>query len=69
MHDVSNSPSTEVERLRKALSEIIDPDNIAAWMAQPNDAFDGSTPLQVVERGESDRLWQMIYAVRTGHPL
>lgn len=60
---------TEVDRLRRAMSEIIDPDEIAAWMEEPNDAFDGSTPLQVVERGEIDRLWQMIYAVRTGHPL
>lgn len=60
---------TEVDRLRKAMSEIIDPEDIAAWMEEPNDAFDGSTPLQVVERGEIDRLWQMIYVVRTGHPL
>jgi transcriptional regulator with XRE-family HTH domain len=59
---------TEVERLYRALSEIIDADGIAAWMQEPNDGFDGSTPLQVVERGEIDRIWQMIYAVRTGHP-
>ena len=60
---------TELERLRKALDEIMDAGDIAAWMEEPNDAFDGSTPLQVVERGEVDRLWQMIFAIRTGHPM
>jgi hypothetical protein len=27
----------------------------------------GSTPLQVIERGESDRLWRMIWALRIGN--
>ena len=40
-----------------------------AWTEEPNDGFDGSTPLQVVERGEVDRVWQMIFAIRTGHPM
>lgn len=25
-------------------------------MLEPNEAFDGSTPLQVIERGETDRM-------------
>jgi hypothetical protein len=33
----------------------------------PNLAFEGSTPLQVVERGESDRLWRMIWELRMGN--
>jgi hypothetical protein len=37
-------------------------------MQEPNPAFDGSTPLQVIERGESDRLWKMIYALESGDP-
>ena len=59
---------TEVARLRTALDEIMEADDIAGWMEEPNEAFGGSTPLQLVERGEIDRLWQMIFAVRTGHP-
>jgi hypothetical protein len=51
------------------LSEIMEPDSIGAWLKEPNDAFDGSTPLQVIERGESDRLWRMIYQIQTGEPL
>ena len=60
---------TEIDRLRQALAALMDADEIAPWMDEANDALGGSTPLQVVERGEIDRLWQMIYAVRTGHPL
>jgi len=59
---------TEVDRLRKALDEIMDAEDIAGWMEEPNDAFGGSTPLQLVERGEIDRLWQMIFAIRSGQP-
>jgi uncharacterized protein (DUF2384 family) len=60
---------TEADRLRRALCEIMDAADLPEWMERPNPAFEGSTPLQVVERGEIDRLWQMVYAVRTGQPL
>jgi len=59
----------EVRRLQVALAEIMDPGDIGAWMEEPNGAFGGATPLQVIERGEVDLLWQMIYAVRGGHPV
>lgn len=60
---------TEVERLHKALAELMGESDLAGWMEEPNEAFDNATPLQVIERGEIDRLWQMIYAVRSGHPI
>jgi transcriptional regulator with XRE-family HTH domain len=59
---------TEVDRLRQALCELMTPADLARWFDAPNPGFDGSTPLQLVERGEIDRLWQMIHAVRTGEP-
>jgi transcriptional regulator with XRE-family HTH domain len=59
---------TEVDRLRQALCELMTPADLAKWFDAPNPGFDGSTPLQLVERGEIDRLWQMIHAVRTGEP-
>lgn len=31
------------------------------------DAFEGSTPLQVIERGDSDRLWRMVWELREGN--
>jgi DNA-binding transcriptional regulator YiaG len=62
----------EVERLRRslvtALGELVQPDVIPEWLRTPNPAFGGSTPLQVMERGETDRIWNMIYELGSGMP-
>jgi DNA-binding transcriptional regulator YiaG len=58
----------EVTRLFDALADIIKAKAIGSWLQQPNQAFDGSTPLQVIERGETDRLWRMIWYLREGNP-
>ena len=57
----------EVTRLFDALADIIDKKVIGQWLQRPNQQFDGSTPLQVMERGETDRLWRMIWQLREGH--
>ena len=58
---------SEVARLFDALSEMVDAKAIGEWLKQPNPAFDGSTPLQVIERGETDRIWRMIWELQTGN--
>ena len=57
------------ERLQTELSELMDSSDLTEWMEEPNEAFDGASPLQLIKRGEIDRLWQMVYAVRSGHPM
>jgi len=57
----------EVTRLFDALADIIDKKVIGQWLQRPNWQFDGLTPLQVIERGESDRLWRMIWQLHEGH--
>jgi len=57
----------EVARLFDALAGLIKAKTIGDWLQRPNKQFDGSTPLQVIERGETDRLWQMIWQLREGH--
>lgn len=60
---------TELVRLFDALADLMeDPKQVAEWLQEPNPAFDGSTPLQVIERGETDRLWKMIYVLESGEP-
>lgn len=54
----------EVTRLFDALADIIKGSVIGEWLQRPNKQFDGSTPLQVIERGETDRLWRMIWQLR-----
>lgn len=59
--------SNEVTRLRDALADIIKDETLGEWLQRPNKQFDGSTPLQVIERGETARLWQMIWQLRDGN--
>jgi len=58
----------ELSRLRQALGRVIDLDNPGEWFDTPNPAFDGLKPLEVVERGQIDRLWQMIFLLESGTP-
>lgn len=51
----------EIRRLLDALAEVVKVDAIAAWLKTRNPAFDNMTPIQVIEVGEIDRLWQMVY--------
>ena len=59
---------TEIKRLFAALEELVSPEAIGPWLKEPNPAFDGSTPLQVIERGETDRIWRMVYELEAGEP-
>jgi len=58
---------TELTRLFDALSDVVEAKAIGEWLKRPNPAFDGSTPLQVIERGETDRIWRMIWELQTGN--
>lgn len=60
--------SIERQRLIDALSEIVQEDSLETWMHQPNDAFDGLKPTEAIDRGQSDRLWEMIFNLRSGNP-
>jgi hypothetical protein len=57
-----------VRRFLDALAGIVKPDSIPRWLHQPNPAFDRLTPLQVIELGEMDRLWAMVYDLGSGQP-
>ena len=56
----------ELERLTEALRTLFDDESIGKWFDTPNPAFGGLKPVEVIERGESDRLWQMIFELRAG---
>ena len=58
----------EVYRLWEALSDVVDAESLGLWFRTPNDAFDGLKPIEVIERGEIDRLWNMVFQLRSGMP-
>ena len=59
---------TELQRLTNALTEVMKKESVGNWLQTPNPAFDELKPLEVIERGESDRIWAMIYFLRSGVP-
>ena len=56
----------EIDRLRARLSQVMKPEFIAEWLSTPNEEFDGLKPLEIIERGEMDRLWDMIFYLESG---
>lgn len=58
----------EVKRLCDALDEVVDSNELGIWFDTPNNAFGGLKPIEVIERGEIDRLWEMFYRLRSGVP-
>ncbi|HEY4233263.1 MAG TPA: hypothetical protein VGM76_07540 [Lacipirellulaceae bacterium] len=59
-------PYAEVARLYEALGEVVEPKVIGHWFETPNEAFDGFKPIELIERGEIDRLWGMVYRLKSG---
>ena len=58
----------ELKRLFTAMESCVSKEAIGPWLKEPNLAFDGSTPIPVIERGEIDRIWRMIYELESGEP-
>lgn len=69
LKDASRRTIVEVGRLYAKLREsFATPERLSAWLKTPNKAFEGCQPLQVIERGEIDRLWRMVYFLESGSP-
>jgi len=58
----------EMDRLLDGLARLMQPKEVGRWLKEPNPAFDGSTPVQVIERGQIDRIWRMLYYAESGEP-
>lgn len=59
--DSSRQRLTEIHRLRKALLGIIPSGEIGTWLLTPNQALDQFKPLEIIERGEIDRIWRLVH--------
>jgi DNA-binding transcriptional regulator YiaG len=53
----------ETQRIGHALAQIIPAKDVGEWLRTPNPAFEGQGPIQIIERGESDRIWRMIFQI------
>jgi len=56
-------------RLRAALAEAIQPDCVDRWLDEPNEMLAGLKPVEAIERGRIDRVWQIVEGLRSGSQL
>ena len=63
---LSQQRMRELERLTEALTGLFDSKTLGAWFDSPNKAFGGLKPVEVIERGENDRLWRMVFELQSG---
>lgn len=61
-------PYNEIYRLWESLSELIDPEYLGDWLQTPNQSFDDLKPIEVIERGNINLLWAMVFRLQTGMP-
>jgi DNA-binding transcriptional regulator YiaG len=59
----------EMERLRAALAEGMREEFIPQWLETPCDGLGGLKPVEVLERGEADRLWRIVLLIGSGMPI
>jgi DNA-binding XRE family transcriptional regulator len=57
---------TELARLTHDLSKVVRPRAIGRWLTEPNEAFDGDAPADLIAGGKVDLLWRMIFELRSG---
>jgi transcriptional regulator with XRE-family HTH domain len=58
----------EMDRLRDRLACVMKPEFIPQWLEAPNESFGGLKPLEVLERGEIDRIWALLFHLESGTP-
>lgn len=59
----------EMERLRRALAEGMREEFIPQWLESPCEGLGGLKPVEVLERGETDRLWRVVLLIGSGMPI
>ena len=60
---------TQVNRLCQALGEAMQPAFVGHWLDQPNELLGGLKPVEAIERGQLDLVWQVVEGLRSGSPL
>lgn len=58
----------EMERLRAALADGMREEYIPRWLETPCAGLGGLKPVEILERGEVDRLWRVVLLIGSGMP-
>jgi DNA-binding XRE family transcriptional regulator len=60
---------TQLNRICEALREATEPAHVGQWLDEPNEMLGGLKPVEAIERGQIDLVWQVIEGLRSGSPL
>ena len=56
-------------RLCDALGEAMQPAFVGQWLDQPNEMLGNLKPVEAIERGQIDLVWQVVEGLRSGSQL
>jgi DNA-binding XRE family transcriptional regulator len=60
---------TQAVRLCGALAGAMQPTFVGPWLDQPNDMLGHLKPIEAIERGQIDLVWQVVEGLRAGAQL
>jgi len=53
-------------RIYETAARVMKPSYVGTWLVTPLDIFGGLKPLEVIERGEHDRVWKELHQWESG---
>jgi transcriptional regulator with XRE-family HTH domain len=59
----------QVKRLCGALAEAMEAGFVGRWLDEPNEMLGGLKPVEAIERGQIDLIWQIVEGLRSGSQL
>lgn len=58
----------ELQSVYDELRGLMKPGEVGRWLTTESEEFDGHSPADLIRRGETGRLWQSLFYLRTGMP-
>jgi transcriptional regulator with XRE-family HTH domain len=58
----------EIQSIYNELKQLIKPEEIGSWLLTDMDEFEGSSPADLISKGETRRLWESLFYPRSGMP-
>ena len=58
----------EIQSVYNELKLLMKPEEIGRWLLTEMEEFEGRTPADVIRKGETGRIWESLFYLRSGMP-
>ena len=58
----------EIQSVYNELKQLMKPEEIGPWLLTEMEEFEGRTPADLINKGETGRLWASLFYLRSGMP-